>query len=59
MKDHAPKETRRQSTQRRLGRGPKRDKRFHQLLDKARAGNAEAVADLWREYDFDFEREEP
>lgn len=37
----------------------KRDKRFYQLLDMARGGNAEAAADLWREYGFDFEREEP
>lgn len=38
---------------------PRRDKRFLQYLDMAQAGNAEAVADLWREYGFDFEREEP
>lgn len=37
----------------------KRDKRFSQLLDMARAGNAEAVSDLWREYGFEFERGEP
>lgn len=59
MKHSAPKRPRRQSTQVRSGRPPKRDERFRQLLDKARAGNAEAVADLWKEYDFDFERGEP
>ena len=37
---------------------PQRDQRFNELLDLAREGNAEAIADLWKEYGFDFEREE-
>lgn len=36
-----------------------RDRRFNQLLDMARAGNAEAVSDLWREYGFRFGEEAP
>ena len=35
------------------------DNRFNQLLDMASTGNLEAEADLWREYGFDFERDEP
>ena len=38
---------------------PRRDERFNELLDLAREGNADAIADLWREYGFNFEREEP
>ncbi len=37
----------------------KRDKRFNQLLDLARGGNAEAAADLLREYEFRFGEDEP
>ena len=36
-----------------------RDLRFHQLLDLAWDGDREAVADLWREYGFDFEGDAP
>jgi len=37
----------------------KRDKRFSQLLDMARGGDVEAVADLWREYGFRFAEDQP
>lgn len=37
----------------------KRDRRFRQLLDMARGGDAEAVADLWREYGFRFGEDQP
>ena len=41
----------------RAGR-PKRDDRFRQLTALANEGNAEAAADLWREYGFEFGKEE-
>jgi hypothetical protein len=31
---------------------PRRDPRFRQLLQLAKDGNAEAVADLWREFGY-------
>jgi hypothetical protein len=34
-------------------------KRFLQLLDLAREGKEEAIADLWREYGFKFGRHAP
>ena len=41
----------------RAGR-PKRDDRFRQLTALAKEGNAEAAADLWREYGIEFGKEE-
>lgn len=38
-------------------RPAKSDKRFQQLLDLARGGDATAVHDLWAEYRFDFHKE--
>ncbi len=35
------------------------DARFQQLYVLASEGNAEAVADLWQEYGFRFEEDEP
>ena len=34
-----------------------RDPRFQQLLHSARAGDQDAIGDLWREFQFDFDRE--
>ena len=42
-----------------LPQGKQRDQRFYQLLDLAKEGDAEAKADLWREYSFDVDRDEP
>ena len=36
---------------------PIRSLRFRQLFHLAREGNAEAIGDLWREFDFHFERD--
>lgn len=33
---------------------PKRDRRFYELLDLATEGNAEAIQDLWLQYQYDF-----
>jgi hypothetical protein len=33
--------------------------RFSQLLDKARAGDTAAIADLWHEFQFDFYSDVP
>jgi hypothetical protein len=35
----------------------KSDERFRQLMDLAEGGNAEAVADLWREFQQDIHAE--
>ncbi len=35
----------------------KRDRHFHELLDMASAGKAEAIHDLWLEYQYDFAKE--
>lgn len=35
------------------------DKRFRQLLDLARGGDAEAAADLWREFGFRVGEDQP
>ncbi len=35
-----------------------RDKRFHQLLALAREGDEDAVGDLYREYGFEYGRDE-
>ncbi len=35
---------------------PPSDIRFYQLFDSALEGNAEARADLWREYAYDFDK---
>ena len=35
-----------------------RDDRFRQLLDLAREGNEDAVGDVYREYGFDYGRDE-
>jgi len=54
------KRTQRPSPTRRQTNPPaKRDKRFRQLLDMARNGDAEAAADLWREYGFRFGEDKP
>lgn len=34
-----------------------RNPRFRQLLEKARDGDENAIGDLWREFQFDFEKE--
>lgn len=34
-----------------------RNPRFRQLLDMARDGDENAIGDLWREFQFDFEKE--
>ena len=55
-----PKRPRRRQTtpQPQATQHPRCDKRFYQLLHLAREGNAKAIADLWKEYGFDFEWEE-
>lgn len=35
----------------------KRNPRFQQLMELAKDGDAEAVGDLWREFQFAYERE--
>ena len=35
----------------------KRDRHFFELLDQASAGKAEAIHDLWLEYQYDFAKE--
>ena len=40
------------------GRQGKRDERFEQLLALAREGNEEAVSDLFKEYGFQYGRDE-
>lgn len=66
MSEHKPRkharDRRHQTTTNRGMTAPtrrNRDVRFRQLFALAREGNAEAVADLWREYGFDFIWEEP
>lgn len=37
--------------------GRRHDARLRQLLHLARSGDQDAMGDLWREYQFDYERE--
>jgi hypothetical protein len=42
------------TTDKQKAAGPKRDRRFYELLDLAAEGNEEAIHDLWLSYEYDF-----
>ncbi|MCB9913464.1 MAG: hypothetical protein H6827_10740 [Planctomycetes bacterium] len=55
-KDHHP--TRAPEADR-TARSPRRPARFHQLIELAQAGDQNAVADLFREFQFKFGEDRP